>query len=421
MKSAESISNPDKFVESLFQIMKDIHPGVGDLELYEFKYGLDTVFPDRNWEEVYLLEPGEIEQQVNSESYYDKIQIKPKSGNKIKLEDEITRLTQMLFVGLVAGKYPLDWVKKHFYFDLRGFYFLHRTQYFTAKGIAHLGGKPFASFEREQKKFDSQQGVGYKEFKTANWEVDGLLMNCVKQLIATKGTPVVIGIAGPTAAGKTEIVERLREELVKDGRKVTSIEMDNFLTARDHREENGIHSLGKGALHLELFLQSLEDITQGKKITIPRYDFIDGNSSHDLDGSLKPGCTPIEIEPADIIFIEGNFPFLIEEVVHLIGIKVVYLTDDAVRLQRKWKRDIDYRKKYDPNYFRNRFFKDQFPMAMKCYIPQMEACDILVDTTGAAVWTTPETARVLNDPNLRVNRVSIDGKNGKIEHGSGTL
>ena len=86
-------------------------------------------------------------------------------------------------------------------------------------------------------------------------------------------------------------------------------------------------------------------------------------SSHDLNGNLKPGGVPIEIEPADIIFIEGNFPFLLEEVAHLIGIKVVYLTDDAVRLKRKWKRDIDYRKKYEPTYFRNRYFKDQFLMA----------------------------------------------------------
>ena len=51
----------------------------------------------------------------------------------------------------------------------------------------------------------------------------------------------------------------------------------------------------------------------GKKISIPRYNFIDGTSSHDLDGRLKPGGVPVEIEPADIIFIEGNFPFLIEE------------------------------------------------------------------------------------------------------------
>ncbi|HSA99177.1 MAG TPA: hypothetical protein VLE49_00905, partial [Anaerolineales bacterium] len=99
---------------------------------------------------------------------------------------------------------------------------------------------------------------------------------------------------------------------------------------------------------------------------------------------------------ADIIFIEGNFPFLIEEIVHLIGIKVVYLTDDPVRLKRKWKRDIDYRKKYEPTYFRNRYFKDQFIMAEIAYRPQMEVCDMVVDTTGAALWTTPEVAKILS-------------------------
>ena len=97
----------------------------------------------------------------------------------------------------------------------------------------------------------------------------------------------------------------------------------------------------------------------------------------------------MKFEPADIIFIEGNFPFLLEEIAHLIGIKVVYLTDDPIRLKRKWKRDIDYRKKYEPTYFRNRYFKEQFIMAQIAYLPQMEVCDMVVDTTGGAIWASP--------------------------------
>jgi hypothetical protein len=31
---------------------------------------------------------------------------------------------------------------------------------------------------------------------------------------------------------------------------------------------------------------------------------------------LKPGAVPIEINPAGIIFAEGNFPFLLEEAEH---------------------------------------------------------------------------------------------------------
>jgi uridine kinase len=311
-------------------------------------------------------------------------------------DEKIERLATMLFVGLVTGDYPVEWVNRHFYFDIRSFFFLHRTTYFTEKILAHFGGKPYRQFEQKQKAFEYYQGVGYKAFAEANAEVDALFIESVKKIIAFRGIPILIAIAGPTAAGKTEIVERLNRSFEQDGRKTTSIELDNFLTDREEREAKGIFTQGKEALHFGLFKQSLEDITHGKKISIPRYDTIYATSSHNPDGSLKPDGVPIEIEPADIIFIEGNFPFLIPEVVHLIGIKVVYLTDDHVRMKRKWKRDIDYRKKYEPTYFRNRYFKDQFIMAEIAYRPQMEVCDMVVDTTGAALWATREVAKILD-------------------------
>jgi uridine kinase len=262
--------------------------------------------------------------------------------------------------------------------------------------LAHLGGRPFKSFEQRQGRFDRVQALGYKDFKKANAEVDGFFIKNVEKLVAAKGTPILVAIAGPTAAGKTEIVARLRSALEATGKKTTAIEMDNFLTDRDRREALGIYTQGKEALHFELLKQGLADITHGQKINIPRYDFVYATSSHDLGGKLRPGCAPIEIEPAELIFMEGNFPFLLDEIAHLIGIKVVYLTDDEIRLKRKWKRDIDYRKKYEPTYFRNRFFKDQFLMAQKCYVPQMELCDMVVDTSRAAIWTMPEVAEILS-------------------------
>jgi uridine kinase len=316
-------------------------------------------------------------------------------NDQIVLDENIVRLTQMLLVGLVKGVYTAEWIKAHFYFDVRGFYFLHRNVYFTAPVVAHLGDKPFKQFEQKQKCFERFQGVGYKDFLEANAEIDRFLIACAQKLIVAKGTPILFAIAGGTAAGKTEIVERLRDAFEQGGRKTTSIELDNFFTDRDYREAKGIDSLGKQAYHFMLFKQALEDILRGKRITIPRYDTIYATSSHDLDGRLKPGGVPIVIEPADIIFIEGNFPFLLPEIAPLIGVKVVYITDDSVRLKRKWKRDIDYRKKYEPTYFRNRFFKDQFLMAQKCYIPQLQVCDLAVDTTGAAIWVTAEIAEML--------------------------
>jgi uridine kinase len=395
-KAGLDLDNLDIFTKRLFRMMKILSPAVRGLELYEFRYGLNNLIPDEGWSAVVLESTSEIEQRVNSRLFYDSLQIKPTIDGRIVLDQKVVELTNMLFVGLATGEYPLDWVNQHFYFDVRGFYFLHRTHYFTEKVLSHLGNQPYRQFEPKQKLFERYQDIGYRDFKRTNQELDALFIEVVKKLITIRGVPVLLAIAGPTAAGKTEIVERLHTALRKAGQKTTSIEMDNFLTDRDYREAKGIHTQGKAALHYELLKSSLALIRQGQKISIPRYDFIYATSSHDLEGNLKPGGVPIEIEPADIIFMEGNFPFLLDEIAHLINIKVVYLTDDPVRMKRKWKRDIDYRKKYEPTYFRNRFFKEQFIMAQFAFIPQMETCDLLVDTTGAALWTTPEIKVVLD-------------------------
>jgi len=396
MQQSARISSSYEFSVALFEKLKLISPAVGKLEIYEFQYCLENVIPKTGWQSVELETIEEIERKITDLDFYKSIEVSPKENGQIVLEPRVFALTQELFAGLVGGEYPVDWVRQNFYFDVRSFIFLHRTEYFTTDVIRHLNGEPLIQFEAKQKRFDLCQGVGYQEFKTANEEVDAYFIKVVNKLINLKKTPLVLAIAGQTAAGKTEIVERLSAAMEAEGKRVTSIELDNFLTDRDYREKMGIHSEGKNALHLNQLSGSLKDITQGKKINIPRYDFVAATSSHDLQGNLKPGAKPIEIEPADIIFIEGNFPFLIDEIISLIGIKVVYLTEDSVRLKRKWKRDMDYRKKYNLNYFRNRYFKDQFIMAQVAYIPQMKFCDIVVDTTGAAIWATSEITSLVN-------------------------
>jgi uridine kinase len=395
MISVSDLKDLNRFSSALFELMKELNCGVETMELYEFRYALHNLLPAAGWQSVQPAPMAEIEKMVDSRTFYDSIQIKPKLDGQIVLDEPIAELSRMLLVGLATGAYPAEWIQHHFYFDLRGFYFLHRTLYVTEAVIAHFGGAPYRSFDAKQRNFNCAQSIGYQEFMRANAELDESFISLVKKLIQLKGTPILLAIAGPTAAGKTEIVERLRDAFEADGQKTNSVELDNFLTDRDERERKGIFTQGKQAYHFELFIQSLKDICQGKSISIPRYDTVNATSSHELGGTLKPGGQPVVVEPADIIFIEGNFPFLYEEALPLIGIKVVYLTDDPIRLKRKWRRDIDYRKKYEPNYFRNRYFKDQFIMAEIAYRPQMEVCDIFVDTTGGALWVSPDVVKAL--------------------------
>jgi uridine kinase len=393
MPGTDRLYIPEVFSEALLEKMKRINVGIEDLELLEFRYALENVTPEGGWDTVKLDKTDEIERQIGHREFYTRVQLRPRVGDRIVLDEQIVSLTRMLFVGLVRREYSVKWVMEHFYFDIRGFFFLPRTVYFTEDTLAHFGGKPYKHFEQKQKRFDHFQAIGYKDFKEANSEIDQAFIKSVKTLVGARGIPLLITLAGPTAAGKTEITERLLDAFEQSGKKVTTIEVDNFLLDREYREGK---PMGKESTHFDLFVGSLEMILKGFKVEIPRYDFVYATSSHDLDGNLKAGCSPLEIEPADIIFMEGNFPFHMEELSSLIGIKAVYLTDDPIRLKRKWKRDVDYRKKYDPAYFRNRFFQTQFLRAEECYQPMMKVCDIVVDTTAAALWATPEIIEILD-------------------------
>ncbi len=385
-------SDLNAFTAALFEQMVSISPGAAELELYEFRYCLDLIAPAEGWQTV-VPEPMEsIEGRLADRRYYLSVQIKPQREGRTVLDEQILGLTRMLFVGLVCEAYPLDWVERLFYFDVRAFLFFPRTHYYTPAVLAHLGQRPYRQFEPKQVQLERAHSIGYKDFMQANREVDNCFIEVVQELVRWKGTPILIAIAGATAAGKTEIVARLRQAFALQGRQIAAFELDNFFTDRDQREARGIDSFGKEALHYGLLLQCLSDLRAGRSILTPRYNFLDGSSSHDLSGNLKPGRTPVEIEPADIIFIEGNFPFLLPEIAPLIGIKAVYLTDDPVRLRRKWRRDMDFRRKYELYYFLNRYFREQFLMAEMAYIPQMEICDLVVDTTAAALWATPEIA-----------------------------
>lgn len=375
------------FDELLAVKLKRFASGIDELEHYEFCYALKNLQPEAGWDTVRPAPMAEIEKMAASHDFYAAIETKKKVNDKIVLDRSIVELTRMLFVGLVNGDYPDEWIDRLFFFDIRGFLFLHRTVYFTPEVVSHFGGRPYKQFETKQRGLAARQEVTYREFSEANREVDQAFIDAVVRLIALRGTPIVLTLAGPTAAGKTEITARLFQAFAAIGKKITTLEMDNFFIDRDIRGEGPI---GDDTTHLGLFKEALAGLLQAKRVSIPRYDFINATSSHDVHHNLKPGCKPLEIDPADVIFIEGNFPFQIEGVSDLIGIKVVYLTDDPIRFKRKWWRDIDLRKKYDPVFFVNRYFKTQFLRAEDIYAEQMQCCDLLVDTTGAALWATPK-------------------------------
>ena len=366
--------------------MQEVNPGISELEFYEFEYALKNLQPVEGWEKI-LPEPMEtLLEKIARPEFFANIQLKPRNGDQVVLDETITALTRQLFVGLVEELYPADWVNQHFYFDVRSFVFLVRTIYLTAPIRQRFGGLPYRNFEAKQALLDNEFEVGYKEFAQANQEIDSAFIEVVRSWISARDTPLLLTIVGPTASGKSEITMRLLDSLRLAGFSCGAVEMDNFYKDRVYRDGRPMTS---EVIHYPLFIESINALLQGEAADIPCYDFIQATSSHDLDGNLRPGQSTQTIQPADIIILEGNFPFHIPEIARLIDLKIVYFAEDPIRLKRKWKRDVDFRKKYDPNYLVNRYFRTQSQRNQEIYQPMMQCCDIIVDTTNAQLWLHP--------------------------------
>lgn len=84
----------------------------------------------------------------------------------------------------------------------------------------------------------------------------------------------IIGVAGGTGAGKTELVKGLAEELAPEG--VSVIPLDNYYRDQSrlpvHLRED-INFDHPGALDLDLLVEHLKDLLSGKPVEMPSYDF----------------------------------------------------------------------------------------------------------------------------------------------------
>ena len=386
--------NPHQFSRDLFSKLQQLNPGVGELEPYEFQYALKNLTPAEGWTTIHPEPMETLQAKIASPEFFSNIQLKPKQGDQIILDHSIASLSRQLFVGLVGELYPLEWVDQHFYFDMRSFVFFVRTNYVNKTIKERFGGSPYRFFEPGQPRLEKMFEVGYKDFARANQEIDLALIQVAKSLISTSNKPLLLTIVGPTASGKSEISSRLLNSLSGAGFSCTSVEMDNFYKDRVFRDGRPMDA---AVIHFSLFMDSINALLRGEAAEIPRYDFIQATSSHDLDGHLRPGQYTQTIQPADIIILEGNFPFHIHEISSLIDLKIVYFANDPIRLKRKWKRDVDFRKKYDTNYLANRYFRTQFQRNQEIYQPMMQCCDIIVDTSNAQLFLHPDLQAQMAD------------------------
>ncbi|MBQ7246743.1 MAG: uridine kinase [Lachnospiraceae bacterium] len=144
---------------------------------------------------------------------------------------------------------------------------------------------------------------------------------------------IIIGIAGGSGSGKTTLARNIKETFSDDA---VLISMDSYykhspeLTYEERVVRNYDHP---DAFDLDMFIDHVRALKQGRTIVVPQYDF----TAH-----LRSDQT-VTVESRSIIILEGVLLFADPRLTELMDIKVFVDTDADVRIIRRIVRDVKKR------------------------------------------------------------------------------
>ena len=143
--------------------------------------------------------------------------------------------------------------------------------------------------------------------------------------------PLVIGIAGGTGSGKTTVTNAILDRLDKS--RVVVIQHDSYyrdLSAHGGVTPDQVNFDHPDSLETPLLIRHIKDLKGGRPIQQPIYNF----TTH------RRMAADRELEPREIIIIDGILIFVDKELRELMDIKIFVDTDADERLIRRIRRDI---------------------------------------------------------------------------------
>lgn len=147
--------------------------------------------------------------------------------------------------------------------------------------------------------------------------------------------PLLIGIAGGSASGKSSVAKAIFDHFEKTN-SVVIIRQDDYYNNQDHMtmeervKANYDHPM---SFDYELMHVQLKQLLQGETISKPIYDY--ENHTRSKEKEL--------ISPVEVIIIEGLFVLEDESIRRLLDLKLFVDTDSDIRFIRRLERDIKER------------------------------------------------------------------------------
>ena len=145
--------------------------------------------------------------------------------------------------------------------------------------------------------------------------------------------PYVIVMAGGRASGKSSIVQYLKDQYPSD---MTVFYFDDYYKelSRLSLEERAVVNFDHpDAFDLDLLIQHLKDLKEGKSILKPVYDFTTHNRKEQWE----------TLQPRKIIILDGILSLAINEIVRLGDLKIFVDTPSDIRFIRRLERDMLFR------------------------------------------------------------------------------
>ncbi|MCL1950241.1 MAG: uridine kinase [Turicibacter sp.] len=146
--------------------------------------------------------------------------------------------------------------------------------------------------------------------------------------------PLIIGVAGGSASGKTSVSKILVETFSQQT--ITLLRQDDYYNDQSHMtmeervKTNYDHPL---SMDNALLVQHLKDLIKGEDIQKPLYDYANHTRSSKTE----------TIRPTKIIIVEGLFVLEDADIRELLDIKVFVKSDDDIRFIRRLLRDTEER------------------------------------------------------------------------------
>jgi uridine kinase len=178
--------------------------------------------------------------------------------------------------------------------------------------------------------------------------------------------PHIIGIAGPSSSGKSELARHLAMRLAGTG----IVSLDSYYRGMEEiplEERKKVNFDHPDSLEWELLHSQLEDLAHGHTIQEPVYSFADYARSSETR----------HIEAPEFLIVEGLFVFHWPELRDMLDTRVFVATDPDVCFRRRLKRDVEERGRTEQS-VRDQYERTVRPSAELFVTPTRQYADLVV-------------------------------------------